>query len=302
MAQRQPLTEERNPSSLGLDRRSIKEILQIMNLEDKKVAEAVGQELDQIARAVQAFIKSYKRGGRIFYVGTGTSGRLGVLDAVECPPTFGVAPERIQGLLAGGEQAFSRAVESEEDDRAAGERLVEERGMTEKDLVVGISASGETPFVIGCIAAAKSKGIKTVGITTNPDSSLVRLVDIPIAPVVGPEVIAGSTRLKAGTAQKMVLNMLSTAAMVKLGKVYDNLMIDMRATNRKLRRRAEEILKALTGEDPRKIREALAEADYEVKPALVMLKAGISYEEARRLLEKHEGFVRRVLKELKLEG
>lgn len=302
MAQQQPPTEERNPGSLGLDRRSIKEILQIMNLEDRKVAEAVGRELDQIERAVQAFIESYKKGGRIFYVGTGTSGRLGVLDSVECPPTFGVAPERIQGLLAGGEQAFSRAVESEEDNRAAGERLVEERGMTEKDLVVGISASGETPFVIGCVEAAKRIGIVTVGIANNPHCTLARLVDIPIIPVVGPEVIAGSTRLKAGTAQKMVLNMLSTAAMVKLGKVYDNLMIDMRATNRKLRGRAEEILRSLTGEDLRKIREALAEANYEVKPALVMLKRGASYRRAKELLEKHEGLVREALRELDLEG
>lgn len=299
---KKPLTEERNPNSSRLDERSIEEILQIMNQEDRKVAEAVGREIERIAQAVRAFIDSYKRGGRIFYVGAGTSGRLGLLDAVECPPTFGIPLDRIQGLLAGGEEAFLKAVEGAEDDHMAGERLVEERAMTDKDLVVGITASGETPFVIGCITAAKSKGIKTVGITSDPDSTLVKLVDISIVPVVGPEVIAGSTRLKAGTAQKMVLNMLSTTAMVKLGKVYDNLMIDLQASNQKLKERAGEILRELTAESPGRIEKILKEANYEVKPALVMLKEGISYKEAVKLLDKYEGFVRRVLRESGLEG
>ena len=295
------ITESRNPASRGLDNKPVEEILHIINAEDKKVPEAVGQAIDQIALAVEAFIASYRRGGRIFYVGAGTSGRLAIIDAVECPPTFGVPPERIQGILAGGMNAFFKAEESYEDDRDGGRRLVEERKMSEKDLIVGISASGETPFVLGVIEAAKQRNIKTVGITNNPQSTLARLVEIPIVVVVGPEVIAGSTRLKAGTAQKMVLNMISTTAMIKLGKVYDNLMIDVQANNRKLRRRAETILKELTGADLDRIRTVLAEAGYEVKPALLMLKADIPYREAKRLLEKHRGFVREALRELGIE-
>jgi len=295
------ITESRNPASRGLDNKPVEEILHIINAEDKKVPEAVGQAIDQIALAVEAFIASYRRGGRIFYVGAGTSGRLAIIDAVECPPTFGVPPERIQGILAGGMNAFFKAEESYEDDRDGGRRLVEERKMSEKDLIVGISASGETPFVLGVIEAAKQRNIKTVGITNNPQSTLARLVEIPIVVVVGPEVIAGSTRLKAGTAQKMVLNMISTTAMIKLGKVYDNLMIDVQANNRKLRRRAETILRELTGADLDRIRTVLAEAGYEVKPALLMLKADIPYREAKRLLEKHRGFVREALRELGIE-
>jgi len=295
------ITESRNPASHGLDNKPVEEILHIINAEDKKVPEAVGQAIDQIALAVEAFVASYQHGGRIFYVGAGTSGRLAIIDAVECPPTFGVPPERIQGILAGGMNAFFKAEESYEDDRDGGRKLVEERKMSEKDLIVGISASGETPFVLGLIEAAKQRNIKTVGITNNPQSTLARLVEIPIVVVVGPEVIAGSTRMKAGTAQKMVLNMISTAAMVKLGKVYDNLMIDVQANNQKLRRRAETILRELTGADLDRIRTVLAEAGYEVKPALLMLKADIPYREAKRLLEKHRGFVREALRELRIE-
>lgn len=291
------ITESRNPASRGLDKKSVKEILHIINAEDRKVPEAVGQAIDQIALAVEAFIASYRRGGRIFYVGAGTSGRLGVVDAAECPPTFGVPPGRIQGIIAGGIDAFFEAKESHEDDRDAGKRLVGELEMNEKDLIVGISASGETPFVLGLIEAAKKKNIRTVGITNNPDSTLAKLVDIPIVVVVGPEVIAGSTRMKAGTAQKLVLNMLSTTAMVKLGKVYDNFMIDLQATNNKLRRRAEEMLHTITGEDPQVVRETLARANYEVKPALIMLKGKTSYEEAKSLIERH-GSVREALEEL----
>ncbi|HDJ30267.1 MAG TPA: N-acetylmuramic acid 6-phosphate etherase, partial [Candidatus Acetothermia bacterium] len=227
-----------------------------------------------------------------------TSGRLGVVDAVECPPTFGVPPERIQGILAGGMNAFFKAEESYEDDRDGGRRLIEERTMSEKDLIVGISASGETPFVLGLIEAAKQRSIKTVGITNNPQSTLARLVEIPIVVVVGPEVIAGSTRMKAGTAQKLVLNMLSTTAMVKLGKVYDHFMIDLQASNSKLRRRAEEMVRTLTGEDPKLVKQTLTQANYAVKPALIMLKGKVSYEKAKKLLERHHGVVREALKDL----
>jgi N-acetylmuramic acid 6-phosphate etherase len=292
-------TEERNPRSLGLDEKSIPEILRIMNEEDKKVADAVERVLPAIEQAVQAFIEAYQRGGRIFYVGSGTSGRIGVLDAAELPPTFGVPPERVQGVLAGGLEAFFRADERLEDNREAGRRVVHEKRMDRRDLVIGLTASGETPFVLGCVEEAKRRKITTVGITNNPEGTLVKLVDIAIVPLVGPEVIAGSTRLKAGTSQKMVLNMISTAAMVKLGKVYDNLMIDLQAKNAKLKRRAEAILKALTTADAERIRRTLAEANYEVKPALLMLKAGLAYPEAKRLLEEHQGRVREALQKLR---
>ncbi len=291
-------TEERNPRSFGLDEKSILEILRIMNEEDKKVADAVGRVLPAIEQAVQAFIETYQRDGRIFYVGSGTSGRIGVLDAAEIPPTFSVPPERVQGILAGGLEAFFQADERLEDDREAGRRVVHEKHMDKRDLVIGLTASGETPFVLGCIEEAKRQGITAVGITNNPESTLVKLVDIAIVPLVGPEVIAGSTRLKAGTSQKMVLNMISTAAMVKLGKVYDNLMIDLQAKNAKLKRRAETILKALTNADTERICRTLAEANYEVKPALLMLKASLTYPEAKRLLEAHQGQVRAALREL----
>jgi N-acetylmuramic acid 6-phosphate etherase len=296
------VTEQRNPKSRDLDKKSVAEILRIMNEEDKSVAEAVSHELEAIERVVHAFVKTYERGGRIFYVGAGTSGRIGVLDAAELPPTFGIPPERVQGIMAGGLEAFFRADESLEDDREAGRIVVREKQMNERDLVIGLTASGETPFVLGCLEEAKRRGITTVGVTNNPNSTITREVDIAVIVVVGPEVIAGSTRLKAGTAQKLVLNMISTTAMIKLGKVYDNLMVDVQANNQKLRRRAESILSELTGADPERIRTALAEAGYEVKPALLMLKANIPYPEAKRLLGKHRGFVREALRELGAEG
>jgi len=295
------ITERRNPKSSNLDKKPTAKILRIMNEEDKKVAEAVGQELEAIERAVVAFIDAYKRGGRIFYVGAGTSGRIGILDAAELPPTFGIPPDRVQGIMAGGLEAFFQADESLEDDQEAGQLVVQEKQMDERDLVIGLTASGETPFVLGCVEEAKRRNITTVGITNNPNGAITREVDIPVVVVVGPEVITGSTRLKAGTAQKMVLNMISTAAMVKLGKVYDNLMIDVQANNQKLRRRAETILRELTGADLDRIRTVLAEAGYEVKPAFLMLKADIPYREAKRLLEKHRGFVREALRELRIE-
>ena len=295
------ITEQRNPKSRDLDKKSIAEILRIMNEEDRSVAEAVGRELEAIERVVHAFVKTYKRSGRIFYVGAGTSGRIGVLDAAELPPTFGIPPDRVQGIMAGEIEAFFRADESLEDDREAGRRVVREKEVNERDLVIGLTASGETPFVLGCLEEAKQRGATTVGITNNPNSSITQEADIVVVVVVGPEVIAGSTRLKAGTAQKLVLNMISTASMVKLGKVYDNLMIDVQANNQKLRRRAETILKELTGADLERIRTALAEAGYEVKSALLMLKANIPYPEAKRLLEKHHGFVREALRELGID-
>lgn len=295
------VTESRNPRSHGLDKKSIFEILQLMNEEDKIVVEAIGNELPAIERAVKAFIAAYKQGGRIFYVGAGTSGRIGVLDAAELPPTFGIPAGRVQAILAGGIETFFVADEAKEDDWRAGRNIVHEKQMSDRDLLIALSASGETPFVVGCVEEAKKYNVMTVGITNNPGSTLTKIVNIAITINTGPEIIAGSTRLKAGTAQKMVLNMISTAAMVKLGKVYDNLMIDMRANNTKLRRRAEAILRELTGADRERICAVLKEANYEVKTALLMIKAGISYGQAKQLLEKHEGLVREALRELGIE-
>ena len=296
------IAERPNPKSSGLDTKPIREILEIINDEDQEVPEAVRAVIDQIEMCVEVYIGCYRRGGRIFYVGAGTSGRLGVLDAAECPPTFGVPAHRIQGVLAGGLDAFSVADENWEDDRAGGAQLTEEKRMGRSDFVIGITASGETPYVLGCIEAAKRKGARTAAVTTNPASTIVRLVDIAITPDVGPEVLAGSTRMKAGTAQKLILNMISTTAMVQLGKTYDNLMIDLQASNQKLRQRAERILQDLTNEDTRKIKRVLSESNYEVKIALLVLKGKVSTQEAEKLLRKHNGYVRKALMEVEMNG
>jgi len=296
------LTEQNNAHASGLDQKPVSEILRIINAEDQRVPETVGRALDQIEPAVEAFVDAFRRGGRVFYVGAGTSGRLGVLDAAECPPTFGVAPARVQGVLAGGQEAFFEASEGAEDDRDAGHALLEERAIEPPDLLVGIAASGETPFVLGAVEGARACGVRTVGICNNPEGALARLAELPIVAAVGPEVVAGSTRMKAGTAQKLILNMLSTTAMVKLGKVYDGYMVDVKASNHKLRRRAAAILHALTGATDGAITEALAQTGYEVKPALLMLKGGIPRARAVALLEEHHGMIRAALRALGREG
>lgn len=296
------LTEQQNANSAGLDQRPTKEILNIINHEDQQVAIAVSKAVDQIEQAVEAFVEAYTKGGNIFYIGAGTSGRLGILDAVECPPTFSTSPDRIQGILAGGIGAFSEAVEGQEDDRDSGQQLITEKKMTADDLVIGIAASGQTPFVLGAIETAKHHQITTVGITNNPDGALADLVDIPIVAAVGPEVVAGSTRLKAGTAQKMVLNMISTTSMVKLGKVYDNYMVDVKATNKKLRRRAMNMLQNLTQKPEAQIEAALIGSGYDVKTSLLMLKAEVSFEVASSALTQNRGFVNQALDALRGEG
>lgn len=296
------LTEKRNPRSKGLDKFSVEKILEIINTEDQRVSDAVKAAIPQIARAVKSFVNTYQQGGRIFYIGAGTSGRLGVLDAVECSPTFGISSDRIQVILAGGIEAFYTARESIEDDEFSGIEAIEAKKVETKDLVIGISASGETPFVIGGIKAARKKVSKTVGITNNPGSTLEQLCDIPIVALTGPEVLTGSTRLKAGTAQKMILNMLSTTAMIKLGKVYDNLMVDLQAKNEKLKKRGTWILKEITGKDEDIIKEVLKKVNYQVKLALVMLKGQVTHEEAEGLLSEEEGFVRKVLERLESNG
>jgi len=289
------ITEQPNPRTAAIDTLSSLEIVKMINDEDRRVAQAVGQVLPRIARAVDIIVERLGQGGRLFYLGAGTSGRLGVLDASEMPPTFSVSPDLVQGFIAGGDVALRRSIEGAEDDTEAGAQTVQAAGITRADVVVGIAASGRTPWVLGAVTEARSRGAATVGLTCNPDAPLVGLVDVPIVPVVGPEVIAGSSRMKAGTAQKMVLNMLSTATMVRLGKVYGNLMVDLQPTNAKLRRRAIRILQQAAGVDPEAARLALEATGYQAKPALVMLLAHVDVDEARRRLAAAEGFVRRAV-------
>ncbi len=271
--------------------------LRLMNDEDAKVAAAVALELPQIARAVSRAAASLRAGGRLIYVGAGTSGRLGVLDASECPPTFGVAPGVVLGIIAGGEGAMFQAVEGAEDDPEAGAAAMVEADVTARDTVVGLSASGQAPFVLGALQQAAKRGAATVALTNNRPSALESAALITIAPVVGPEVLAGSTRLKSGTAQKMVLNMISTNAMVEVGKTYGNLMVDVQATNTKLRARAARIVRQVTGAAPERITEALAAADGSAKVAILMLQTGLSATDARARLSHSGGFLRRALSE-----
>jgi N-acetylmuramic acid 6-phosphate etherase len=289
------VTEQANPRTAAIDTLSSLEIVTLINDEDAKVAHAVRQQLPQVARAVDLIADRLRQGGRLFYLGAGTSGRLGVLDASEMPPTYGVPPDRVQGFIAGGDVALRRSVEGAEDDAGAGAQLVREVSVGEGDVVVGIAASGTTPWVIGALAEARRLGASTVGLTCVPGSPLSQAVDVGIVPVVGPEVIAGSSRMKAGTAQKMVLNLLSTATMIRLGKVYGNLMVDVQPTNSKLRERAVRILGDAAGADEESARAALEATGYEVKPALVMLLAGVKAPEARRRLDAAAGFVRQAV-------
>jgi N-acetylmuramic acid 6-phosphate etherase len=262
------LTEQPNPASAHIDALSTLEMLRVINTEDRKVAEAVERELPSIACAVDAIAEAFRRGGRLFCIGAGTSGRLGVLDASECPPTFGVAPDLVQGIIAGGEAALSRATETTEDDPAIGARDLTARNFTAKDILTGIAASGRTPYVLGAIAEAKRLGATTIGLSCTPDSELARSVDIAITPLVGPEVIAGSTRMKAGTAQKLVLNMLTTGTFVRMGYVYGNLMINVQPKNSKLRDRAKRIIAQAAGVSYERAGELLSEAGDRVPEAI----------------------------------
>ena len=289
------LTEQPNPASAAVDALSTEDVLRIINAEDRKVAEAVGREIPAIARAVDAIVAAMERGGRLLYIGAGTSGRLGVLDASECAPTFGVAPDLVQGIIAGGEAALSRATEASEDDPAAGARDLADSGFTGADVLVGIAASGRTPYVLGAVAAANGMGAVTVGISCTPDSELSRVARIAIAPTPGPEVVAGSTRMKAGTAQKLVLNMLSTGAFIRLGYVYGNLMVNVQPKNTKLLDRARRIVAQTTGVSYERAGELLAEAGSNVRTAIVMARAGIGREEAERRLAAAGGRIARAL-------
>jgi N-acetylmuramic acid 6-phosphate etherase len=279
-----PTTEESNPRTAGIDKLSTLEALQLMNAEDQSVPLAVAAVLPQIALAVETIVDRLRSGGRLIYVGTGTSGRLGILDASECPPTFGVSPELVQGIIAGGYEACYRSVEASEDDRQAGQQALVERNLTHNDVVVGIAASGRTPFTIGAVAYARSLGAATIAITCNADTELAHAVEIPIEPVVGPEVIAGSTRLKSGTAQKLVLNMLSTMTMVRLGYVTGNRMSNLQARNSKLQERAIGIVRNECAIDEVAARAILEQSDWKLPLAIVMQKSGRSREASEQAL------------------
>jgi N-acetylmuramic acid 6-phosphate etherase len=289
------LTEQLNPASAFLDTVPTEEALRIINAEDRKVADAVEREIPAIARAVDAIVAAFERGGRLFYVGAGTSGRLGVLDASEIPPTFSAPAGMVQGIIAGGEPALSRATETTEDDPAIGVRDLTVRGFTAGDVLVGIAASGRTPYVLGAVAEARRLGAITVGISCTPDSELARAVEIAITPLVGPEVVAGSTRMKAGTAQKLVLNMLSTAAFVRLGFVYGNLMVNVQPKNRKLVDRARRIIAQAAGVSTGRAGELLAQSGDNVRIAILMANAGIDREEAEQRLAAAGGRISKAL-------
>jgi len=289
------VTEQRNPNTVDIDSRSTPEILRLINQEDKRVAFMVEEQLPQIAKAVDLIVESLKNGGRLFYIGAGTSGRLGVLDAAECPPTFGTDPAMIQGVIAGGKETLIRSREGVEDNHQAGAEDLKKRGIKAKDVVVGIAASRRTPYVLGGLEYAKRMQAKTIFIFCNPTSDLTVKPDVVISPVLGPEVIAGSTRMKAGTAQKLILNMLTTAAMIKLGKVYQNLMVDLKATSQKLAERSKRIIMLLTGADYLQAEEYLKKADHDVKTALIMIIAKVKQSKARRSLKAADGSVRKAL-------
>ena len=290
-------TEQRNPASRNLDRMTAREIVKLMNREDRKVTIAVGRAIPAIARAVDAIVAGIRKGGRLFYVGAGSSGRMGVLDAAESPPTFGTSPKLVQALIAGGRRAITHAVEGAEDSTRNGERDLRAKRLSRNDVVVGIAASGTTPYVLGALKYARRRGATTVAVTSNLRMPVGRLAKIVIAPEVGPEVLTGSTRLNAGTSQKMVLNMLSTAVMARLGHVYENLMIDVVITNEKVAERALRILAEASGKRVSAAEHALRAAGHDMRVALVILKRGVGAREAKKLIAEARGDLRKALGE-----
>lgn len=289
------ITEQQNQNTLDIDGKSTIEIVDIINTEDSNVINAVYKERRNISKAVDLIVKSFKKGGRLFYIGAGTSGRLGVLDASECPPTFGTNPELVRGIIAGGLDALTRSIEGAEDRHVDGEQAIIENGITDKDIVVGIATGGTTPFVHGALARANSTGATTVFLCCNPDINPTTDVNVTIRPITGPEVITGSTRMKAGTATKLILNTLTTASMIKMGKVYDNFMVDLQVNNLKLKDRAERIIMMVTDIDRDAADKLIKKAKGNVKTAIVMQKLQTDYEDAKKLLDKNGGFVRNVL-------
>lgn len=290
------ITEQRNPNSMHVDSLSALEIVQLMNEEDKQVPLAIEKCLPQIAQAVERIVAAFQQGGRLVYIGAGTSGRLGVLDASECPPTFGVSPEMVKGIIAGGERALRHPIEGAEDSKTQAVVDLQTIQFSSKDVLVGIAASGRTPYVIGALEYAKSLGSVTVSIASNPNSAMANIVDIAIDTVVGPEVLTGSSRLKSGTAQKLVLNMLTTASMILMGKCYQNLMVDVQASNEKLKARAIRIVMQATDCDKSLAEETLKQADQNAKLAIMMILSGLDRAQAEALLEKHHGKLQLALK------
>ena len=290
------ITEQRNPNSMHVDSLSALEIVQLMNKEDKQVPLAIEKCLPQIAQAVECIVAAFQQGGRLVYIGAGTSGRLGVLDASECPPTFGVSPEMVKGIIAGGERALRHPIEGAEDSKTHAVVDLQTIQFSSKDVLVGIAASGRTPYVIGALEYAKSLGSVTASIASNPNSAMANIVDIAIDTVVGPEVLTGSSRLKSGTAQKLVLNMLTTASMILMGKCYQNLMVDVQASNEKLKARAIRIVMQATDCDKALAEETLKQADQNAKLAIMMILSGLDRAQAEALLEKHQGKLQLALK------
>ena len=288
-------TEDRHPHTVDIDTLPMSQILRRINAEDATVAPAVARELPAIEVVVDRVVDAFRAGGRLIYVGAGTSGRLGVLDASECPPTFSTNPHQVQAVLAGAPAALTRSVEGAEDDEAQGAREVDALAVDGRDVVLGIAASGRTPYVVGALRRARERGATAAALVANPDGPVAATAELVIAPRTGPEVIAGSTRMKAGTAQKMVLNMISTAAMIRTGHTYSNLMVNVQATNSKLRERARRIVAQATGVDAETAARTLAEADGQVKTAIIMLLAGVPAAEARERLARAGGIVRQAL-------
>ncbi|HDL17588.1 MAG TPA: N-acetylmuramic acid 6-phosphate etherase [Bacteroidetes bacterium] len=289
------ITESRNPKSMKIDALEVPEILKIINEEDKKISFAVEKEISYIAKAVELVVHAFKSGGRLIYIGAGTSGRLGVLDASECPPTFGIPEEMVQGIIAGGYDALVSAQEGSEDMIENGPRDLQERNLSGKDVVCGIAASRRTPYVVAGVEYAHSIGCKTIYVTCTPREEMNVNVDVAICPVVGPEVVMGSTRMKSGTAQKLVLNMITTTAMIRLGKVYENMMVDLQMNSRKLEERSKRTLMIITGIDYGEAERILLKAGGHVKTAVVMQIAKVDGKIAEKALAKTEGFVRKAI-------
>ena len=290
------ITEQVNQETENIDECTTEQILNLINREDSKVPDAVRKEIPNITKAVDIIYESLSNGGRMIYLGAGTSGRLGVLDASECPPTYGTDPELIQGYIAGGDGALRTAVEGSEDSEEEGRKQVKECRVTDKDVIIGITASGSAPYVCGALKQAREFGATTIGVVNNDNTKLNKLCDICIEVVVGPEVVIGSTRMKAGTAQKLVLNMLTTAAMIKLGKVYGNMMVDLKASNNKLNERSIRIIRKVTGVSEESAVKYLEEADKNTKLAIMMILSGESCENSKKILDKNQGYLKRALK------
>lgn len=296
------VSETRNPRTMDLDRLPVQDLLKRMNAEDQLVALAVQRELPNVALAVERIVDAFSAGGRLIYVGAGTSGRLGVLDASECPPTFSVPAGMVVGLIAGGDTALRNAVEGAEDDEEQGAEDLRRIDLGARDVVVGIAVSGKTPYVAGALAYAKGNGATTVALSCNPASKIAEISDVVISPVVGPEVLTGSTRLKSGTAQKMVLNMLSTASMIRIGKAYENLMVDLSISNRKLKTRAIGIVVEATGCDAQVAEDLLAASGLDVKLAIFMQLAGLERGPAEERLRAAGGFLREAIEETRSQS